>query len=292
MPVQWDHLGLRINRVNRQLCEPGWHLGGPVWNLRLHDFDLWMVFEGKGSMMMDGQRMTLHPGVCLWIRPGHRYEAEQDTDNRLGINAIHFILLGEGGTVYHDQRSFELANLGTLPPVVFELVDVNFADTVMRRVVELVNQEGDAQRQPQSAATSLFKGLLMDIDAQITHAAGSSLGGTQRHHRQLVMAAAARLAQSPGDAPSIEQLARQAGYTPDHFTRVFRQQTGLTPQAYLVRARINRACHLLIESSLPIGRIADMLGYRDPYFFSRQFHEKVGRSPRQYRRLGSAFDAS
>ncbi len=288
MPIRWDKVAVRINKLGRHFCEPGWHIAAD-WAQHHSDFDLWMVFKGRGRATVGERNLTLRPGVCLWTRPGQRYTAQQDDKDRLGVNAIHFELMHASGKRCNDERTFKAARIGALPPEVFELADVNFADAVMRHVVELVNQQGDAQRRTDSAAALLLKGLLMDIDEQTSRPIGAAPGGTDLHHRQMVMAAAARITQSPGEAPRIEQLAHQAGYSPAHFTRVFRQHMGMTPQAFLVRARIDRACQLLTESSLPIGRIADLLGYRDPYFFSRQFKQKMGRSPRQHRRPDAAF---
>jgi transcriptional regulator GlxA family with amidase domain len=51
----------------------------------------------------------------------------------------------------------------------------------------------------------------------------------------------------------------------------------------MIRRRIQRAATLLSESSLTISQIADAMGYRDVYFFSRQFKQKMGQSPRTYR---------
>jgi AraC family transcriptional regulator, arabinose operon regulatory protein len=86
----------------------------------------------------------------------------------------------------------------------------------------------------------------------------------------------------------VRELARETGYSPDHFSRVFKQVTGQTPQALKVQARLERARQLLTESSLSISMIANALGYEDVFFFSRQFKEKTGRTPTAYRKGGPA----
>ncbi len=98
------------------------------------------------------------------------------------------------------------------------------------------------------------------------------------------MQIASRIRESPSDVPPITDLARQVGYSADHFSRVFRQVLGQSPQAYIVEQRVGRARQLLTESSLTVTQIADALGYESVYFFSRQFKAKSGISPSQYRR--------
>ncbi len=79
------------------------------------------------------------------------------------------------------------------------------------------------------------------------------------------------------------ELAEEAGYSLDHFARVFREQTGLSPQDCLLRAGLERAKQLLLDSDRSIAQVAADLGYSSPGFFSRQFRARTGQSPRQFR---------
>jgi YesN/AraC family two-component response regulator len=49
---------------------------------------------------------------------------------------------------------------------------------------------------------------------------------------------------------------------------------------------MQRACELLMSSSLTIGEIGAQLGYEDPMYFSRLFRKKIGIPARDYRRRG------
>lgn len=66
--------------------------------------------------------------------------------------------------------------------------------------------------------------------------------------------------------------------------RRFRAATGTTPHAYLLQCRAASARKLLTETDLPIKSIAQRLGYKDVYFFSRQFRQLTGVPPAVYRR--------
>ena len=56
----------------------------------------------------------------------------------------------------------------------------------------------------------------------------------------------------------------------------------MPPRQWIVAQRIQQASHLLIDSDLPINRIAELYGYDSLYFFSRQFKQVTGLSPRAY----------
>jgi AraC-like DNA-binding protein len=83
---------------------------------------------------------------------------------------------------------------------------------------------------------------------------------------------------------NLELLASEAGMSSRTFRRQFKQRMGLSPRAYILGQRINRAKQLLTDTTLPIKQIATQLGYSDVYFFTRQFREQTGLPPALYRR--------
>jgi AraC family transcriptional regulator len=80
---------------------------------------------------------------------------------------------------------------------------------------------------------------------------------------------------------SLADLAKIANLSPSRFTRVFRQETGLSPHQYLIQARIERAKHLLrSRGELSIGEIAHQVGFADQSHFTRHFKRIVGVTPK------------
>lgn len=69
-----------------------------------------------------------------------------------------------------------------------------------------------------------------------------------------------------------------------HFSRIFKRVTGMPPQKYITKTRINRAKELLLYTGFNIGNIADMVGYRDQNYFSKIFKKEVGMLPSEYRK--------
>ncbi len=67
-----------------------------------------------------------------------------------------------------------------------------------------------------------------------------------------------------------------------HFRRLFKQRTGLSPGAWFIKQRINKACQLLKNDEFSITHISDLLGYADVFTFSKQFKKEMGVSPSYY----------
>jgi len=84
---------------------------------------------------------------------------------------------------------------------------------------------------------------------------------------------------------AVEDLARIARMSKRSFMRTFRAATGLSPIAYLIQLRINRAAALLRSTSDTVTEIALRSGFEDSNYFARQFGKQMGLSPRRYRQL-------
>ena len=78
-------------------------------------------------------------------------------------------------------------------------------------------------------------------------------------------------------------LAREAGMSPYHFLRTFRQVAGVTPHQYVLRTRLNRAAVRLRTCGEPISAIAFDAGFGDLSTFNRRFRRLMGCSPGAYR---------
>lgn len=85
------------------------------------------------------------------------------------------------------------------------------------------------------------------------------------------------------EQPDYSSLAKQHCMSVSTMRRQFKDFTGVPIHTYLLRRRIQAACELLINTDLPLKIIAERLGYKDIYFFSRQFHQLTGLAPSQFR---------
>ena len=82
---------------------------------------------------------------------------------------------------------------------------------------------------------------------------------------------------------TLDEIAKYVGYSPSHFSALFRKQTGESPLNYFNILRIERACELLRETDMKINQICYKVGIEDNYYYSRLFSQKMGTSPSKYR---------
>ena len=86
---------------------------------------------------------------------------------------------------------------------------------------------------------------------------------------------------------SIEELSKVVNLSPFHFTRLFKQEAGMSPHAYITQLRVNRAQDLILRGESLLG-IAYELGFADQSHFSRTFLKLTGVSPVKFNTASKA----
>ena len=82
---------------------------------------------------------------------------------------------------------------------------------------------------------------------------------------------------------TVEQMARHAAVSTRTLNRRFADELGMTPSAWLVRARVRRAQTLLETTDWPVDRIAAGTGLGSAANLRARFSAVVGTSPTRYR---------
>lgn len=82
---------------------------------------------------------------------------------------------------------------------------------------------------------------------------------------------------------SLQQVAGFVHLNPNHFSEVFKRETGQGYMEFVTRERMLRAGRLLLTTQKKIGEIAGEVGYEDMKYFSQQFKKMMGSTPSEYR---------
>jgi AraC-like DNA-binding protein len=82
---------------------------------------------------------------------------------------------------------------------------------------------------------------------------------------------------------NLETISGEAGYSPFHFIRLFREAFDVTPHQYLTERRIQRAKHLLSQGEMTVTEVCFAVGFQSLGSFSALFARRVGYPPAVYR---------
>lgn len=216
--------------------------------------DLWQLhlYSYEGELEVGG---TVHE-----IRPGHVSLIPADAE-------VHYRYRGRSEHLYLHAR---LADGGEAHPVPV-MQDAGAAAPVLDAMLRLAIASAD--RMPARASAEAWA-VLWRL-TQLRPAAG---GGRP--------AVAAALSYIEGRLPkpiTVPEVAAAVGLSHNHLTRLFRAEIGTTVVAHVRRRRLERAAHLLRESTLSIPAVAASVGIPDLQAFNKACRAEFGRSPRALR---------
>lgn len=86
-----------------------------------------------------------------------------------------------------------------------------------------------------------------------------------------------------GHSPTLAELARLCGVSPDHLGRAFKRTTGQPIMKYVEQVRMRKAKTLLSRTDLPLKEISYRLGFPSQSGFSIAFRRRAGETPGKFR---------
>lgn len=101
--------------------------------------------------------------------------------------------------------------------------------------------------------------------------------------REKIAAAARWMRENYGQPISVAKAAQVAAMSERSFLRRFKSQMGLTPSEYLLRARLDASCLLLVATDLPVDKIARRCGVSSGDGLAKIFRKRLAISPTEYR---------
>ena len=81
---------------------------------------------------------------------------------------------------------------------------------------------------------------------------------------------------------TLEEIARYIGISPQHFSKIFKEETGINYIEWLTNLRLDIAKRLLAEGGKTVKEVCYQVGYNDPNYFSRIFRKIVKISPTEF----------
>lgn len=104
-------------------------------------------------------------------------------------------------------------------------------------------------------------------------------GGT----REKIDTAARWIRENYGQPISVAKAAEVAAMSERSFLRRFKSQIGITPSEFLLRARLDASCVLLVSTDLPVDKIARRCGIGSGDGLAKMFRKRLSISPTEYR---------
>ncbi len=259
---------------------------GTVEPLRiLSDHELVMVSQGSCSVELEAARFELDAGSFLVVPPGVRH-ATFGGPSGVTRFCVHFDWAPGHPPVKGLLWAFLPADAG-IPvrkaPEGFPQGAVSGRFPLESQALGLMesllalSQRGDplSRLLCRPRLHELLLALLLGAPQEGKQPAGAS--------RRLAYELRETLDGSIGGMRPLHELLARKGYAYEHLCRVFTAAFGLSPSAYLMAVRVEKAKAMLRSPEFrSVSEVAYALGFEDRGYFSRAFRSRVGMTPLEY----------
>ncbi len=148
------------------------------------------------------------------------------------------------------------------------------------KLFRLVEQHAGENSGPQVQA------IMRTLCCTVLVEAAENLSSSHNKDPQEITTAAIRFLESRfREELRVDDLVKHLGFSRARVFQLFREQTGMTPNDYLLRYRIRKAQEMLADFPKTITDIALEAGFSSSQYFSQVFMKYTGKTPSQYRKL-------
>jgi AraC family transcriptional regulator len=173
------------------------------------------------------------------------------------------------------------------PPVPVVMPSANCQEAVVSRSAQLLSHAMTLLETNHNArcfldgALTLLRGHLQESPANSASAAAVRQCGLARWQRR---AAIEYIHANLASKLTLAAIAKVVCLSRSHFSRAFKISHGVSPGAYIIMARVERAKRMIHTTREPLSQIASACGFADQAHLCRAFRRWVGVSPGNWRR--------
>ncbi|MGI6031346.1 MAG: AraC family transcriptional regulator [Eubacteriales bacterium] len=244
----------------------------------IHDFyEVTFILEGYMNIEVNDRSLMLGKDSIIFLRP-------KDIHSRAIPSSCTFININfscdvlENMLAYVDIDTLTQAMQEDYPPYV--TLDESRTEHLVKKVHELANIAPGEKK----LLKAYLRGLLIDI---VILYFGSTIASTNAPRQKYPVWFNEILVGLRDDAnliAGLNYIYSISDKTPEHICRSFKRFLGTTPSEYVNSLRLQRAVHLITDTSLNINEVAYRVGFSNMSFFFRLFKTTYGTTPNQFRR--------
>lgn len=173
------------------------------------------------------------------------------------------------------KETIELAGLNPDQPI-YKAHFKDIAETMKEEILYIVNHK-------EESPFHLIGHLYLFIDSFVRSSTSTQVNKGNRLRDFYIKEAFSFIEQNFQNDISIEDIAACCGLNRSYFGKIFHENTGKSPQEFLISYRMTKAAELLKLTDFSISDIGNAVGYPNQLHFSRAFKNVYGISPRQWR---------
>jgi len=248
------------------------------WSPALDAWTVARVAEGMGYLFQSGQPQELAAGDMLVTTGGGKVVLRAST---LGAMKLDYFLVHPewltGLLTVAEGNDFSRSRWRAGE----RLILIRASEPAARKFARLVTLPNHGDLSARTALLQLWSQTVVTVlpKAELSKPAADGRKLHERFRRLLSELPHAELARQ-----SLTTLAAQLNCSERHFSRLFREEYGVSFRAHQTELRLQRACELLASTDDKVAAVAVRSGYRHIGLFNAMFKRQFGMTPTERRR--------
>jgi AraC family transcriptional activator of pobA len=253
------------------------------WEIDLHRhsafFQIFNITAGTGEAVFDDGRHAFSAPSAIFIPVGaaHGFSYSPDSDGTV-LTAVSDRLTALAGS---DRR---LATFLAVPQIVPLAGTPSDAAMVATHCLARIADELDGRAAGRMAMVDALLAETLISLARATPVDAPQQGWTADRDMARIEELSALIDAYFREHRPVGFYAERLGISPTHLNRVVRRLTRVSVQAMINRKLVAEARRELVFTHMAVKSVAYSLGFSDPAYFSRFFHQQTGATPGGYRR--------
>ena len=251
-----------------------------------HDwYELVYVYNGQGTFLIDQSLYTMREGDLFLIPGGTIHHAQPDELVPVTSTALFFLPsllpIAAGETDAQPLAAYAHASQRRH----YRLSLAPEQQQTVADMLHAIQQELHA-RHPgyQQAVRILCLQLLLTVFREQRRDASAASPPLRVAGPAWMQESLRHIDTHPSSDLGLANLAHRASVSAAHYSRVFKQLTGMTVSDYVTAKRMQRATELLLHTDHPVKTIAELCGMASMPYFHRMFQRYLGTTPLAYKK--------
>lgn len=258
------NFSLCIYYCGSKVCLPG-----ESWGQKYTDhYILCYIFEGKGTLTVEGKVYEINKNQGFVITPKTKVTFQSDYES-----PCQYAWIGFYG--FLSDCYLKRAGLTAETPL-FTSKDDIIANCFLN-IIEYSKLEHNRYCRIMASLYMIFSHFLDRFDEyEVVSTKDPNEGYLRKTLEYIDM--------NYGEKLSIKEISDYVGIDRKYLHFIFNKKLDISPQQYLIKYRVQKACALLKDNNLSISEVSKIVGYKDPLHFSKMFKKFIGISPKEYKK--------
>ena len=233
------------------------------------------VIKGKGYLKIQkNEYIPIYKNSCFLIEPGKQAKYYQDKDNPwtyfwIEINGKNIEKFVNLLAFKNNNNVINIPNIKDIKNCFFDVFNQDlYGQNILSENLRI-----------QSLTLKIFSDLFSNTINHNLEKNEKMLSKTEEQANAII-----KYINYNYTSPnlSVKNLANMFYFNSSYLNRLIKKYTGLSPKKLIIKLRMERALVLMKKKTMTISEISFEIGYKNQFYFSKEFKEYYGVSPSEY----------